>query len=264
MPQPVTLPLSVVIITYNAERTLYQTLASVMDWAGEVVIVDSGSTDATLVIAQQCGCHVYHHPFAGYGPQKQVAIAKATYDWVMLLDADEACDVALQLAVQQVFADCPPDTTAFTVPRSLVFLGRVLRHSGQNRRPVLRLFNRRHGGVNNAPVHEAVEVAGPVVALTGELRHDSYASLHEYIDKLNQYTSLSADELARAGRQPPIWTLPFRFLFTLLSIYVLKGGFLDGFPGFIWAFLSAAYPVIKYTKLYEMRQLQRSQAVIKR
>ncbi|MBC8156307.1 MAG: glycosyltransferase family 2 protein [Bacteroidetes bacterium] len=252
MHQPDKLPLSVVMITYNAERTLHQTIASVVDWAGEVVLVDSGSTDATPAIAQRFGCRVHHHPFAGYGPQKQFAIAQASHDWVLLLDADECVDETLQRAIQQVFADPPADTLAFSLPRSLVFLGRTLRHSGENRRPVVRLFNRRYGRVNAALVHEAVAVAGSVVPLRGELLHDSYASLHEYIDKLNQYTSLSAENMARAGRRSPVWTLPFRFVFTFLSIYVIKGGFLDGFPGFAWAFLSATYPVIKYIKLYDL------------
>lgn len=254
MPQPDKLPLSVVMITYNAERTLHQTLASVVDWVGEVVLIDSGSTDATPTIARQFGCRFIHHPFTGYGPQKQVAIASAVHDWVLLLDADEAFDESLQRAVQQSFRVIPADTMAFSLPRSLVFLGRTLRYSGENRRPVLRLFNRRHGRVNDASVHESVEVAGSVITLSGELRHDSYASLHEYIDKLNHYTSLSAASMARNGRRSPVWTLPFRFLFTFLSIYVFKGGFLDGFPGFAWAFLSAVYPVIKYTKLYELNR----------
>ncbi len=253
MHQLAKLPLSVVMITYNAERTLHQTLASVIDWAGEVVVVDSGSTDATLLIAGRLGCQVYRHPFAGYGPQKQFAIAQATHDWVLLLDADESLDDSLQEAVRQSFAVTPADTLAFSVPRSLVFLGCTLQHSGENRRPIVRIFNRHQGRVSDAAVHETVAVAGPVVALTGELRHDSYASLHEYIDKLNQYTSLGAETMARAGRRSPVWTLPFRFLFTFLSIYVFKGGFLDGFPGFAWAFLSATSPVIKYTKLYEIQ-----------
>ncbi len=254
MAPPATLPLSVVLITYNAERTLHQTLTAVIDWAGEVIIVDSGSTDATLTIARQFGCHVYHHPYTGQGPQKQVAVAKATHDWVLLLDADETCDAVLQQAIQWAFADQPNRTTAFTLPRSLVFLGRLMQHSGQNRRPILRLFNREHGRVNDAADHETIETSGPVVALRGELRHDSYASLHDYLDKLNLYTSRGAEAMARAGRRPPVWVLPFRFLFTFLLIYVVKGGFLDGFPGFIWAFLSAVSPIVKYTKLYELNR----------
>lgn len=254
MALPAKLPLSVVMITYNAERTLHQTLTAVVDWAGEVVIVDSGSTDATLIIAQQFGCHVYHHPYAGQGPQKQVAVAKATHDWVLLLDADEACDAALQQAIQQVFAGHPNNTTAFTLPRSLVFLGRLMRYSGQNRRAILRLFNREYGRVNDAADHETVETSGPIVALRGELRHNSYASLRDYLDKLNLYTSRGAEHMAQAGRRPIVWVLPFRFLFTFLLIYVAKGGFLDGFPGFVWAFLSAVSPIVKYTKLYELNR----------
>ncbi len=253
---PARLPISVVIITYNAERTLHQTVASVIDWADEVVIVDSGSTDATLTIAQQVGCQLYHHAFAGYGPQKQFAIRQATHDWVLLLDADEVVDLALKESIRQAFEQPPANTTAFSLPRSLMFLGRTLQYSGENRRPVIRIFNRQFGGVNDATVHETVNVAGPVVSLTGELHHDSYASLQDYLDKLNRYTSLSAEAKARAGHRSPVWTLPFRFIFTFLSIYVFKGGVLDGFPGFAWAFLSASYPVIKYTKLYELTRSQ--------
>ena len=185
-----------------------------------------------------------------------MAVAKANHDWVLLLDADEACDATLQRSIRQTFAGHPNHTTAFALPRSLVFLGRLMQYSGQNRRPIVRLFNREYARVNDAADHEKIETTGPIVALRGELRHDSYASLRDYLDKLNVYTSRSAEILAHAGRRPAVWVLPFRFLFTFLLIYIVRGGFLDGFPGFIWAFLSAVSPIVKYTKLYEMNRLK--------
>ncbi|GAA4463241.1 glycosyltransferase family 2 protein [Nibrella saemangeumensis] len=253
---PTKLPLSVVIITLNAERTLLQTLTSVIDWAGEIVVVDSGSTDATLTIARIMGCQIYHRTFDGYGPQKQFAVDQATNDWVLLLDADEVVDKELQREIWRAMAIPPDAQQAFSVSRRLIFMGRAMQHIGESRKPLVRLFNRKQSKVSSAMVHEQVEVAGDTVPLTGLLWHYSYGSLHEYLEKLNRYTTIGAGELVKAGRRQSRLLLPFRFLWTFLSIYVFKGGFLDGFAGFTWALFSAIYPVAKYTKLHELRTSQ--------
>lgn len=254
--EPTKIPLSVVIITLNAERTLLQTLTSVIDWAGEVVVVDSGSTDATLTIARIMGCQIYHRTFDGYGPQKQFAVEQALNDWVLLLDADEVVDEALQQEIWRAMVTPPAEDQAFSVSRRLVFMGRAMRHVGESHKPLVRLFNRKGAKVSSALVHEQVEVSGDLVPLSGLLWHYSYGSLHEYLEKLNRYTTIGAGEMIKAGRYQTRWLLPFRFVWTFLSIYVFKGGFLDGFAGFTWALFSAIYPVAKYTKLHELRTSQ--------
>jgi glycosyltransferase involved in cell wall biosynthesis len=250
---PARAPLSVVMITLNAERTLKQALESVADWADEIVIVDSGSTDATLHIARQFNCRIVYRKFNGFGPQKQYAIGLAKNDWVLVLDADEIVSEPLANEITSLFIGGPPTSAGYALPRNLIFLGRVLRYSGQNRQPVLRLFNRRKGRITPVPVHESVQVDGQIGQLSGILIHYSYGSLHDYVLKMNKYTTLSAEEMASRHKKANIPLQGLRFLFTFLKIYFFKGGILDGYPGFVWALLSAVYPVIKYSKLQELQ-----------
>ncbi|RAJ96036.1 glycosyl transferase family 2 [Larkinella arboricola] len=246
-------PLSVVMITLNAERTLKKVLETVYDWADDIVLVDSGSTDATLPIAQQFNCRIFYRKFNGFGPQKQFAVNQAKHDWVLVLDADELVSEKLAQEITALFADGLPGPAGYALPRNLIFLGRVLRYSGQNRQPVVRLFNRRKGDVTPVAVHESIQVEGTPGTLSGILIHDSYGSLHDYVQKMNQYTTLSAKEMAVRHKKAHIGLQGLRFLFTFVKIYLLKGGVLDGYPGFMWALLSAVYPVIKYSKLQEMQ-----------
>lgn len=243
--------LSVVIITLNAERTLDQTLRSVTDWVDEIVLVDSGSTDATLNIAQTYGCRIISHRFDGFGAQKQFAVEQATNDWVLLLDADEIPDITLQSAVQQLFTKTLDARQSFSLSRSLVFMGKTLHHSGEHNRPVVRLFNRRHTRISDALVHETVLTKGPVTLLSGTLWHDSYGSLHDYISKMNHYTSLNARQSGKKPRPQGPLDVSARFAFKFVKVYFIKGSILDGLPGFVWAFFSAVYPVLKYVKLQE-------------
>ncbi|WP_128547858.1 glycosyltransferase family 2 protein [Larkinella soli] len=253
MTLPARVPLSVVIITLNAERTLAKSLASVADWADEIILVDSGSTDATLSIARKFECRVYHREFDGFGTQKQYAVEQATHDWVLVLDADEIVSKPLALEIRELFTKGTPIMDGYALPRNLVFLGRVLRYSGQHRQPILRLFDRRQGCISPTRVHESVQVAGPVGRFSAPLIHDSYGSLHEYVVKMNQYTTLSAGEMAARQKKANLPLQGLRFLFTFLKIYIFRRGVLDGYPGFVWALLSAVYPVIKYTKLHEIQ-----------
>ncbi|GAB3935001.1 glycosyltransferase family 2 protein [Larkinella terrae] len=253
---PAKIPVSVVVITLNAERTLKQALASVADWADEIVIVDSGSTDATLHIARKFDSRVIYRKFNGFGAQKQYAVGQAKHDWVLVLDADEIVSEPLANEIIALFAGNPPAFAGYSLPRNLIFLGRVLRYSGQNRQPVLRLFNRREGSFTPVSVHESVRVNGEIGQLSGVLIHYSYGSLHDYVLKMNQYTTLSAEEMASRHKKANIPLQGLRFLFTFLKIYFFKGGLLDGYPGFIWALLSAVYPVIKYSKLQEIQDTE--------
>lgn len=246
-------PISVVIITFNAERTLAKTLKSVAGWADEVLLVDSGSTDNTLAIAQTFGCRVLHHRFDGFGSQKQFAINQATNNWVLLLDADETLDLALQVSIQQAITENTDSRHSFSLARSLVFMGKILYHGGEHNRPVVRLFNRQYTHMSEALVHETVVSSGPVTLLSGTLWHDSYGSLHDYIAKMNHYTSLNARQLGKKPRRQGPLDVSARFAFKFAKIYFIKGGILDGLPGFVWAFFSAVYPVLKYTKLQEQQ-----------
>lgn len=258
--QPPSLPpVSAVLITFNAARLLAAVLESVR-WCDEIVVVDSGSTDQTLTIAQQYGCRIMHRDFDGFGPQKQFAVSLARNHWVLALDADEIITPELGREIQQKVGEAVAGkdaSRAFTVPRTLIFLGRLMRYGGEHKQPQLRLFDKRYGNYNAAPVHETIEINGPVGRLTHEMLHDSYASLHDYFGKFNQYTTAGAEAMASRGKKGTKGAVILRFPLTFLKEYFLKLNVLNGYPGFVWSLFSALYPVAKYAKLREIQQSHR-------
>ncbi len=244
-------PVSAVLITLNGARCLAPVLAA-LAWCAEIVVVDSGSTDGTIALAQAHGARVLHRPFDGYGPQKRFAVAQAQHDWVLVIDADEELTPALATEIQERLAADGGRYTGYQLPRTLLFLGRVMRGAEYGMRH-LRLFDRRHGTYNLASVHEKVDLSGPVAPLRHHMLHDSYAGLSDYLAKFNSYTSLGAAELHQRGRRASVLRIVGRFPVAFVQQYLLKGNFRNGYPGFMWALLSALYPVVKYAKLRELQ-----------
>jgi glycosyltransferase involved in cell wall biosynthesis len=242
--------ISVTLITLNSEKTLQKTLEAV-SWADEIVLVDSGSTDKTLEIAQKFKAKVIYRAFDGYGSQKNFATAQASNDWILSLDDDEILMPELQQEIQNLNLQ-NTDYQGFKIPRSLIFLGKLLRFSGEYKRLTLRLFNRNHGNWNAEYVHESVEVKGEIGVLKNQMLHDSYRDLTDYFNKFNKYTSLGAKTLAERSKTASTFKIISRFPTTFLKIYLLKGSCLDGYAGFMWALLTAMTPVVKYAKLREM------------
>lgn len=243
--------ISVVIITLNEAQALPKTLEAVA-WADEVVIVDSGSTDNTLAIAQAQGCRVFTRKFDGYGPQKNFGIAQTQHNWVLSIDADEV--VSPELGAEIIRTLQNPKKHGYYVPISLVFLGKLLRFCGEYKMPHLRLFNKNFGQYNANQVHEGIVLNGTAGYLKNHALHQSYTSIHNYFEKFNHYTTRGATLLSRNMKRSSIWPVVTRFPLTFLKIYLLKFGFLDGYAGFVWALFSAMYPVVKYAKLREMQE----------
>ena len=242
--------ISVTFITLNSEKTLKPVLEAV-SWADEIVLVDSGSIDKTLEIAQQFKAKIVYRAFDGYGSQKNFATEQASHDWILSLDDDEILTPELQKEIQNLDLE-NTDYQGFKIPRSLIFLGKLLRFSGEYRRLTLRLFNRKSGNWNAEYVHESVEVKGKIGTLKNQILHDSYRDLTDFFNKFNKYTSLGAKTLAERGKTASSLKIISRFPTTFLKIYLLKGSCLDGYAGFMWALLTAINPVVKYAKLKEM------------
>lgn len=243
--------LSVVITTLNNAATLECCLASVA-WADEIVLLDSGSSDATLTIAQKYRCHIFHEPFKGYAAQKQSAVDKATYAWVLLLDADEMLAQGAREQIEKALEN--PQVVGFRLPRrEQMFWTFQHRWSWVNTH--LRLFDRRHGRLNQVPVHAAPEVDGKVVTLRAEMLHYGEPNIHTKVDKINRYsTGLVADKLARSSRFASARMLLYPPLYFLRQ-YLFKRYFLNGWAGFINAVTGAYYVFLKYAKLHEARRL---------
>ncbi len=247
-------PLSVFVTTYNNARTLDACLESVK-WADEIVLLDSGSQDATLEIAQRYGCRIFQHAFLGYGPQKQSALEKTSHRWVLLLDADEMLSPEAAEEIRRLMA-AGPKADGYTLPRREQMFWRM----GDPRARMnhfLRLFDKTRGRIGDMPIHAAPEVAGRIERLEHPFYHFGETSIHVKVDKVNGYsTGLVADKQAKGRRANPWIMLVYPPVFFLRS-YVFKRNYRNGWAGFIASVVMAFYAFLKYAKLYEAEQFAR-------
>jgi len=244
-------PLSVVIITLNEEKNITRCLESVQ-WADDIVVVDSGSSDSTCTIAEKLGARVIHNDWPGFGRQKRFATAQARHDWVLSLDADEWASEKLADEVSGLVTG-GPTLTAYRIRRRHHFMGKLLRYGISYPDDVLRLFNRQQAGWNERPVHESVEYSGNAGFIAGEIMHESAPSLERYIEKLNRYTTIQASERLPVSR--PIWLFHLTLLplWQFLRGYIFKLGFLDGIPGMVHNAIAAVNTFLRYAKLRELQ-----------
>lgn len=240
--------LSVVIITKNEAAHIVDCLDSVA-FADEIIVLDSGSTDATRELARALGARVeVNVEWPGFGLQKNRALDLATGDWVLSLDADERVPPELAEEIQRVLAD--PAADGYRVARLSNFCGRWMRHSGWWPDHVLRLFRRESGRFSDDVVHEHVDLDGRVATLRGHLLHYPYASLELFIDKINRYSTDAALKAHARGRRTTVLG-PFGHGFwTFVRHYVLRRGFLDGWQGLILAGMAATGSFYRYAKLF--------------
>ncbi|MBF0180407.1 MAG: glycosyltransferase family 2 protein [Magnetococcales bacterium] len=241
-------PLSLVLITQDEAERLPACLDSV-PFADEVVIVDSGSRDATVALARARGARVIQQEWLGFGRQKQLAVTLARNDWVLCLDADERLSLPLQEHMQRELRS--PRCLAYRFARRNRFLGRWLRHGEGYPDYQLRLFHRGHARWSDDPIHEGVTASTPVGDLSGDLLHESAQTLESYLAKQNRYTSLQAERLADAGKRPGPARLLLSPLFRFVKFYFLRLGFLDGLPGLIHILIGCMNSFTKYAKTLE-------------
>jgi glycosyltransferase involved in cell wall biosynthesis len=246
--------LSVAIVTLNEEANLPRTLASVA-WADEIVVVDSGSTDATCAIAQSHGARFVTESWRGFAAQKNFALSLCTSEWVLSLDADEAVSPELAASIQKAIAT-PPSHTAYALPRRNFFLGRWIRHGGYYPDPKLRLFPRGQATFQETPVHETAIFAGNVSTLHGDLLHDAYPTLASYLDHMQRYSRLGASIAVQRGRTGRnllgfLNGVLLNPVATFFYNYILRAGFLDGREGLLLHLYHSAYVSWKYAKAWE-------------
>jgi glycosyltransferase involved in cell wall biosynthesis len=246
--------LSVAVITLNEEQNLPRTLASIA-WADEIVIVDSGSMDATRAIAHSYGARFVTEPWHGFARQKNFALSLCTSDWVLSLDADESVTPELAASIQKILT-AASSRTAYTLPRRNIFLGRWIRHGGYYPDAKLRLFPRGQATFQETPVHETAAFAGNVETLHGDLLHDAYPTLASYLDHMQRYSSLGADIAVTRGRTGRslfsfLEGVLLNPLATFLYNYILRVGFLDGREGLLLHLYHSAYVSWKYAKAWE-------------
>jgi len=280
--------LSVVIITHNEEGNLARTLQSVQplvgDGKGEIIVVDSGSTDRTVEIAKSFGAKVFVEEWKGYAAQKNSAIDKATGDWILSLDADEEVDSELIEELTGHGHDALPagsgsrewcltmgrgstdpellkgQPVGFLIRRKNHFLGRWIKHGGFWPDLKLRLFYRGSGRFENRAVHEDVRVVGQTKPIPcGALVHHSYPTLSDYTKHMNRYSSLGAEMVVAKSRGKTrfsVINIVLRPLATFVYNYCFRLGFLDGREGLLLHLNHAVYVSWKYAKAWELRRKQ--------
>jgi glycosyltransferase involved in cell wall biosynthesis len=254
--------LSVVIITHNEEANLARTLTSVQPLVagnkGEIIIVDSGSTDRTVEIAKSFGAKVFVEDWKGYAAQKNSAIDKATGDWILSLDADEEVEPDLITEISAAIAEQKP-LEGYWISRKNFFLGRFIKHGGFWPDPKLRLFKRGSGRFEDRAVHEDLRLQGDAAKLPGALAHHSYPTLADYIDHMNRYSSLGAEMIAAKGyRGFSLFDIVLRPSATFLYNYFFRLGFLDGREGLLLHLYQAVYVSWKYAKAWELSRNNKS------
>ena len=241
--------LSVVVITLNEEDRIRACLASAA-WADEIVVVDAGSEDKTVALAREFTDHVVIRAWEGFAAQKNFALARASGDWVLSLDADEEVEPALAAEIRTAIAAADA-ASGYRIARRNIMWDRWIRHGRLYPDWQLRLFRRGHGRFVDRAVHESVVVDGPVGRLSAPMVHRSYRDVSDFLRRADRYASLAAADFVRDGRRFRATQLVTAPLGRFLAMYVLHRGFLDGWRGFLLAVLYAYYVFVRAAKIWE-------------
>jgi glycosyltransferase involved in cell wall biosynthesis len=242
---------SVTIISLNESQHIADAIDSAA-WADEVIVVDSGSTDDTVAIAERKGARVSTRAWTGYVDQKNHAAALAANDWIFSLDADERIPPALAAEVQALLTR-EPSRRAYRVPRVTFHLGRWIRTTDFYPDYQTRLYDRRAAGWHGRFVHESVRVdEGAAGQLANDLQHYSFRDLTDQVSRLNHYATLAARQMHEAGRRATALDLLVHPPAAFLRNYLLRRGILDGGVGLVISLVNAYGVFLKFAKLWEM------------
>ncbi len=242
--------ISAAIITYNEELNIARAIES-LRCCDEIVVIDSGSNDRTIELAQNHGARVVETHWRGYAAQKNFASEVCENDWVLSIDADEALSEALEGEIWQLKKNGPRHD-GYTMPRLAQYLGRWILHSGWYPDRKVRLFNRNKAKWVGEYVHESVVVDGSTGHLETNLLHYTCSSLSEHLRTMDRYTTLAAEQIV-AQRKPVGWrNMAIDPAWTFFKSYVVQRGFLDGPEGLAIAYMAGIYTFLKYAKARNM------------
>jgi len=242
--------LSICVITLNEAHDLPRLLKSVEGLAEQIVVVDSGSTDATVEIARAAGAHVLTRVWGNYADQKNFAASQASEDWILLLDADEEVSSELRESILKWKA-APPEFPVYEMARMAWFLGAWIHHSRWYPDWQRRLFDRRKAQFSGA-IHESLQFQGAIGRLQGDLLHYTVRNLEEQRQKSDEYSTLAARAMFESGRREWRAAKWFATPWAWIRYFVLGAGFLDGYRGLVIARSAAQTVWLKYTKLGEL------------
>lgn len=255
--------ISVVLATYNEEKNISRCLEAVEDWANEIVVVDGNSTDKTKAVAKSFKARVISTTNkANFHINKQMAMDAAKGDLILQLDADEVVDEQLRAFILRTEKARQKDSLtaqAWWIRRKNLFLNSWLTKGGQYPDPVIRLYVRGAARLPLEDVHEQMTVEGEVGWAEGHLLHYANPSFTDYVRKFNTYTSFRANQWLEAGWKPTWWRSFYYCLWMPLAIFASlffrHRGYVDGFPGFVFALMSGFHYPVAYVKLWEKKYL---------
>jgi glycosyltransferase involved in cell wall biosynthesis len=249
--------ISATIIANNEEANIGACLAS-LDFADEIVVVDSGSTDRTEEI---CLAHprvrFSRADWPGYGRQKNRAAGLAANDWIFNIDADERVSPELR---RSILAVSGAEFACYRAARENYFGARWIKRCGWYPDYNTRLYDRRACAFSERSVHESLVCPGEVGLLPGNLVHRTYTGVSDYLKRMDRYSSLAAEELVKAGKRPGLLQLLLKPLFTFCKMYFLKLGFLEGYTGFLLSMLYSHYTFYKYGKAVEINRTRQHES----
>ncbi len=257
--------LSVAIVAHNEAENLARTLASIA-WADEIILIDSGSTDRTIEIAETYNARIFHEPWKGYGGQVNSALDKCTHPWILNLDADEVVTPELSFQLQTLLSGSP-SFSGYTVPRLNLIFGRWMRHGGLYPDRKLRLFRQGFARLReDTEPHATPKPTGPVGHITGgDLLHFQYPTLDAYIEHMHRYSTASIPLMVSRGKTSQSGLAFFTNTvlnpaFTFVYNYLIRRGFLDGREGLTFHLNHALYINWKYVKARAWADLHRPPA----
>ncbi len=229
----------------NIERCLQS-----LSWADEIVVVDSGSVDATVEICERYGCRIIRTEWLGFGRTKRFAVESALNDWVLSIDADEVVTEGL---MERITASVESGRFhAYRIKRNSFYLGRMIRYCGWRKDYPVRLFDRRYGNFNESEVHEKVVIDGEKGRIDDPLLHYTYPDIASHIDRINRYSTLGAQAAFRKGKRSSLTGSIVRGFLKFIKMYFTQLGILDGLSGLILSLNSGYGVFLKYFKLREL------------
>tara|TARA_B110001450_G_scaffold93314_1_gene88528 strand:+ start:39 stop:794 length:756 start_codon:yes stop_codon:yes gene_type:complete len=239
--------ITAIIPTLNEEIHIVDAIKSV-SFADEIIVIDSYSSDKTLEIAEKYNVKIIKREFDDFSTQKNYAIAQAKHDWIYILDADERLTPEVEVEILKAVEN-PKDFVGFYVRRIFYFCGRKINYGGCQRDKVVRLFLKEHCSYSGI-VHERISTKGKLGFLKNKIKHYSYRSFDHYISKLNQYSWLQAKELRKKGKKVNLFHILIKPSARFFIHFFIRLGFLDGFPGFIFAKVQSYGVYMRYVKLW--------------
>jgi len=243
--------ITAIIPTLNEAVNIEDAIESV-NFADEVIVIDSYSTDDTVKLANKHQVKIISRKFDDYSSQKNYAISKAKYNWIYVLDADERITPALRKELLEV-AKNPDVFVGFNIYRTFYFVDKKLNYSGWQHDKAIRFFKKDSCKYNGKLVHENIIANGKVGILKNKLKHFSYRSFDHYIEKLNKYAALQAKMLIESNKRITLLHVlikpPLRFLIQ----YFIKLGILDGYPGFIISVVHTYGVLVRYIKFWLLK-----------